>query len=103
MMICGHDVHTACCRMLEPQVAQLGVATRFLCVCACGALARALLVARVALQPPAKVLTAVEALSSPPPQAMAPYEGVAVPESEHIEQNAAELEARFRWAPAAFE
>ena len=32
---------------------------------------------------------------------MAPYEGVAVPESEHIEQNAAELEARFRWAPAA--
>lgn len=33
-------------------------------------------------------------------QAMRPYEGVAVPESEHIEQNAEQLEAAFRWAAA---
>lgn len=30
-------------------------------------------------------------------QAMKPYEGVAVPESEHIEQNAEQLEQAFRW------
>lgn len=28
---------------------------------------------------------------------MRPYEAVAVPESEHIEQNAEQLEAAFRW------
>lgn len=34
--------------------------------------------------------------AAPLPQAMRPYEGVAVPESEHIEQNAEQLEAAFR-------